>query len=194
MRFLLLITIVIASNNGGLEMRFSWRGNRRAFVARWLMDGSVPAQCSRAWAWRAGRSGIRCRVRLVGIPIDHWRSVSRTAAHSPPGLSSGAAPEPGGASGPREGGLRMTGADRCAGRVSRIGGAVLPAPPFLRHRGAGQGSHRGALSRVRRGGPLPEHLAGDADVVRRRTLAPIVALKSSIPYGLGGSFPCAEQH
>ena len=95
---------------------------------------------------------------------------------------------------PREGGLRMTGADRCAGRVSRIGGAVLPAPPFLRHRGAGQGSHRGALSRVRRGGPLPEHLAGDADVVRRRTLAPIVALKSSIPYGLGGSFPCAEQH
>ena len=39
------------------------------FVARWLMDGSVPARGRREWAW--ARRPRRCRLSQIVAASDH---------------------------------------------------------------------------------------------------------------------------
>ena len=73
-------------------MRFSGRGQQTggrrvtASTARWLIDGSVPAWCRRAWAW-ARRSG-------AGLPVSPGRPERRESSSASPAAS--ACPGPAG--------------------------------------------------------------------------------------------------
>ena len=61
------------------------------FVARWLMDGSVPARGRREWAW-ARRSVAGIRLPVSPKPIERREFSSDTAAAlSCPGPDGGAA-------------------------------------------------------------------------------------------------------
>ena len=65
-------------------MRYTERGQQTggrrltAFAARWLVDGSIPARCRRAWAW--------ARLRVAGIkrPITSERAERRNPSSGSP--------------------------------------------------------------------------------------------------------------
>ena len=107
----------------------------------------------------AGRGGAACGVRVVrgeALPGAHGPQSTDRRTHRRAGVARGVVPGRQGAPGrgepedrvagrgarefrchgraavSREGGLRMTAADRGAGRVLRTGGVALPAAPFPR--------------------------------------------------------------
>ena len=65
-------------------MRYTERGQQTggrrltAFAARWLVDGSIPARCRRAWAW--------ARLSVVGIkrPVTSEREQRRNPSSGSP--------------------------------------------------------------------------------------------------------------
>ena len=139
---LLAITTVIESNNGGLRMRFSGRGQQTggrrlaALAARWLVDGSIPARGRREWACaRRSVAGIR-------LPVSPERGERRESSSSSPSAFA-CAGQDGGAVGRGLPGflwrLRLPMSRRADG--SRASTLI---------RGTGTGGRAGALARSRR--------------------------------------------
>ena len=93
------ILAVFKSNIGSLVMRFGGLGEQMdvrrltVFVARWLMDGSVPARGRREWEWAwARRSVAGIGLPVSPKPIERREFSSDTAAAlSCPGPDGGAA-------------------------------------------------------------------------------------------------------
>ena len=139
---LLAITTVIESNNGGLRMRFSGRGQQTggrrlaALAAGWLVDGSIPARGRREWACaRRSVAGIR-------LPVSPERGERRESSSSSPSAFA-CAGQDGGAVGRGLPGflwrLRLPMSRRADG--SRASTLI---------RGTGTGGRAGALARSRR--------------------------------------------
>ena len=123
---------IIASNNGGLEVRFPGRGQQTggrrvtAFAAQWLVDGSVPARCRRELAWP-----FRQAVG-VSLPSAPERSERQEPSSSSPGrglprLSGWRRSRPPEFSSPRSGKAPTSDDDRPARLRAALSRAVSPA-------------------------------------------------------------------